>query len=206
MEYGVQIASSDGASSVHCSYLHTSSLPSGHCSHTPQSPSRSAGDPRENQSDADAPAPAALSESAAQPAPPGMAEGREPGAHAATTPASAPNAVSAPAPPSGQSVLSLRPHDQSRPSQERARPSQDTLREPGSKDRSKSNGRRPSQQRVCGKCHRHLTGQFVRALGDTYHLFVLHCATKALGLTVLQRVLHVPCMQYCNMHVFPSPN
>jgi hypothetical protein len=37
-------------------------------------------------------------------------------------------------------------------------------------------GRRPSgQQRMCGKCQRHLTGQFVRALGDTYHLECFTC-------------------------------
>lgn len=36
--------------------------------------------------------------------------------------------------------------------------------------------RRPSgQQRTCGKCQRHLTGQFVRALGDTYHLECFTC-------------------------------
>ena len=36
--------------------------------------------------------------------------------------------------------------------------------------------RRPSgQQRICGKCQRHLTGQFVRALGDTFHLECFTC-------------------------------
>nr|OQO32000.1 hypothetical protein B0A51_00799 [Rachicladosporium sp. CCFEE 5018] len=39
--------------------------------------------------------------------------------------------------------------------------------------------RRPSgsgrEQRVCGKCQNHLTGQFVRALGDTYHLECFTC-------------------------------
>lgn len=36
--------------------------------------------------------------------------------------------------------------------------------------------RRPSgQQRTCGKCQKHLTGQFVRALGDTYHLECFTC-------------------------------
>ncbi|KAK5677355.1 Rho-type GTPase activating protein Rga1 [Elasticomyces elasticus] len=35
--------------------------------------------------------------------------------------------------------------------------------------------RRPSGQRMCGKCGRTLTGQFVRALGDTYHLECFTC-------------------------------
>lgn len=36
--------------------------------------------------------------------------------------------------------------------------------------------RRPSgQQRICGKCQKSLTGQFVRALGDTYHLECFTC-------------------------------
>lgn len=40
----------------------------------------------------------------------------------------------------------------------------------------KDNKRRPSgQQRICGKCQRQLTGQFVRALGDTYHLECFTC-------------------------------
>lgn len=39
--------------------------------------------------------------------------------------------------------------------------------------------RRPSgQQRICGKCQRHLTGQFVRALGDTYHLECFTCNVR----------------------------
>lgn len=42
--------------------------------------------------------------------------------------------------------------------------------------RERTRGRRPSgQQRICGKCGRHLTGQFVRALGDTYHLDCFTC-------------------------------
>ena len=39
--------------------------------------------------------------------------------------------------------------------------------------------RRPSdKQRICGKCQRHLTGQFVRALGDTYHLECFTCHVR----------------------------
>nr|POF26120.1 rho-type gtpase-activating protein 1 [Quercus suber] len=50
-------------------------------------------------------------------------------------------------------------------------------RERDREGRPKTNGnRRPSgQQRVCGKCHLPLTGQFVRALGDTYHLECFTC-------------------------------
>ncbi|CAK4031523.1 Rho-type GTPase-activating 1 [Lecanosticta acicola] len=88
----------------------------------------------------------------------------------------------------GPSNLSLRPHDdsalahshspqdRSRQSHDRSRPSVEASKERGSEKRSKSNGRRPSgQQRVCGKCGKHLTGQFVRALGDTYHLECFTC-------------------------------
>ncbi|KJX95929.1 rho-GTPase-activating protein [Zymoseptoria brevis] len=84
----------------------------------------------------------------------------------------------------GQTNLSLRPRDphsdalRRRVSQERdpTRPSVEGVRDPGSKDRSKSSSRRPSgQQRICGKCQQHLTGQFVRALGDTYHLECFTC-------------------------------
>ncbi|KAF2214824.1 hypothetical protein CERZMDRAFT_66083 [Cercospora zeae-maydis SCOH1-5] len=82
----------------------------------------------------------------------------------------------------GQTELALRPHEQAAVGglapapQDRSRTSLDRPYEHGSKDRSKSNGRRPSgQQRTCGKCQRHLTGQFVRALGDTYHLECFTC-------------------------------
>ncbi|KAK4635237.1 Rho-type GTPase-activating protein 1 [Fulvia fulva] len=80
----------------------------------------------------------------------------------------------------GRTDLSTRPHEQENAAalapQDRSRPSVEATNEGGSKDRSKSNGRRPSgQQRSCGKCQRHLTGQFVRALGDTYHLECFTC-------------------------------
>lgn len=49
-----------------------------------------------------------------------------------------------------------------------------------SKQRSK---RKPSgQQRTCGKCQKHLTGQFVRALGDTYHLECFTCNVRLFGI------------------------
>jgi hypothetical protein len=39
--------------------------------------------------------------------------------------------------------------------------------------------RRPSdKQRICGKCQKQLTGQFVRALGDTYHLECFTCHVR----------------------------
>ena len=40
--------------------------------------------------------------------------------------------------------------------------------------RERSRGR-ASTTRVCGKCGGHLSGQFVRALGDTYHLECFTC-------------------------------
>ena len=59
--------------------------------------------------------------------------------------------------------------------------------EQDARERTRPNGRRPSgQQRMCGKCARHLTGQFVRALGDTYHLecFTCHVSSASLNLRV----------------------
>jgi hypothetical protein len=48
--------------------------------------------------------------------------------------------------------------------------------------------RRPSdKQRICGKCQRHLTGQFVRALGDTYHLECFTCHVRTL---LICKMLH----------------
>lgn len=49
----------------------------------------------------------------------------------------------------------------------------------GESERVRSAKRRPSgQQRICGKCQRTLTGQFVRALGDTFHLECFTCHVR----------------------------
>lgn len=48
-------------------------------------------------------------------------------------------------------------------------------RQRGKGEKKKSSG----QQRICGKCQRHLTGQFVRALGDTYHLECFTCYVRS---------------------------
>jgi hypothetical protein len=46
-------------------------------------------------------------------------------------------------------------------------------------ERPRGGSRRPSgavkEQRMCGKCGTHLTGQFVRALGGTFHLECFTC-------------------------------
>lgn len=43
-------------------------------------------------------------------------------------------------------------------------------------NKDKSQKRKPSgQSRICGKCGQQLLGQFVRALGDTYHLECFTC-------------------------------
>lgn len=47
--------------------------------------------------------------------------------------------------------------------------------------RERSRGR-TGTTRICGKCGGHLSGQFVRALGDTYHL---DCFTCSVSLQVL---------------------
>ncbi|KAL2352310.1 GTPase-activating protein-like protein of the rho/rac family [Cryomyces antarcticus] len=63
------------------------------------------------------------------------------------------------------------------PTQDRVGRSMDQTSSPTLRERSKTNGsRRPSgTQRICGKCSGHLTGQFVRALGDTWHLECFTC-------------------------------
>lgn len=47
------------------------------------------------------------------------------------------------------------------------------------RERSRATRRPSGQSRVCGKCGGHLTGQFVRALGDTYHLECFTCHVSA---------------------------
>ncbi|CAD0091714.1 unnamed protein product [Aureobasidium vineae] len=45
-----------------------------------------------------------------------------------------------------------------------------------SRDRSRPNGKQSN--RICAKCGGHLTGQFVRALGGTYHLECFTCHVR----------------------------
>lgn len=102
--------------------------------------------------------------------------------------------ASPPANANGQTDIALRPHEQhglvglSSAAQDRSRPSLDRPHDHGSKERSKSGGRRPSghHQRTCGKCQRALTGQFVRALGDTYHLECFTCHVGSAKLTIVE--------------------
>lgn len=65
------------------------------------------------------------------------------------------------------------------PQQERAGRPSESAHEHSGADRPPKGSRRPSaqnkEQRVCGKCGKHLTGQFVRALGGTYHLECFTC-------------------------------
>ena len=69
--------------------------------------------------------------------------------------------------------------DTSAPQQDRSERPLDPNSEADPRQRSRSNNRRPSgQQRICGKCQMHLTGQFVRALGDTYHLECFTCHVR----------------------------
>lgn len=44
--------------------------------------------------------------------------------------------------------------------------------------REKRDRKTSGQQRICGKCEKHLTGQFVRALGGTYHLECFTCHVR----------------------------
>jgi hypothetical protein len=81
----------------------------------------------------------------------------------------------------GQSPLPYRNMESSARRDREGGAAGDALGEP--RERTKGTGsRRPSgQQRICGKCQQHLTGQFVRALGDTYHLecFTCHVRTNS---------------------------
>lgn len=63
-------------------------------------------------------------------------------------------------------------------------------------------------QRICGKCGKHLTGQFVRALGDTYHLECFTChvsishlqATRSDRARIAIRLSHPNSSQYPTSH------
>ena len=72
------------------------------------------------------------------------------------------------------------------PPQERVGRTSESAHEHSTMDRPPKGSRRPSaqnkEQRVCGKCGKHLTGQFVRALGDTYHLECFTCHVSPRGL------------------------
>lgn len=61
-----------------------------------------------------------------------------------------------------------------------SRRSSERPRAASGKDRQEANGsRRPSHTtRICGKCEGQLTGQFVRALENTYHLECFTCNVR----------------------------
>ena len=71
------------------------------------------------------------------------------------------------------------PHDGEQP-RELVHANGDAATEPDTRDKPRAVGRRPSGHRTCGKCQQHLAGQFVRALGDTYHLECFTCHVRAL--------------------------
>lgn len=79
-------------------------------------------------------------------------------------------------------------------SQERAGRPSESAHEHSAADRPPKGSRRPSaqnkEQRVCGKCGKHLTGQFVRALGGTYHLecFTCHVSPEYFHLQLTYRL------------------
>lgn len=76
-----------------------------------------------------------------------------------------------------------------------------------SRERSRNGSRRPSGSRVCGKCGGHLTGQFVRALGDTFHLECFTChvsCSLALVCCAEELTYHaVGLRQDCSVQVLP---
>ena len=71
-------------------------------------------------------------------------------------------------------MLSHNTLQEPRPPHERSGRSRDQIAEPTNR---RGDGRRPSgqSQRTCGKCQTHLSGQFVRALGSTYHIDCFTC-------------------------------
>ena len=69
------------------------------------------------------------------------------------------------------------PHDDEQ-QQEQVQANGDGLTEPNPRELARAAGRRPSGHRTCGKCQQHLAGQFVRALGDTYHLECFTCHVR----------------------------
>ena len=65
-----------------------------------------------------------------------------------------------------------------RTSQDRSERQLDSSGEMDPRQRPKKERRPSDKQRICGKCERHLTGQFVRALGGTYHLECFTCYVR----------------------------
>ena len=58
----------------------------------------------------------------------------------------------------------------------------DTPKVSGERDRARTHGNRKGsgQMRICKKCSEPLTGQFVRALGGTFHLDCFKCKVSAI--------------------------
>ncbi|PSK42286.1 Rho-type GTPase-activating protein 1 [Elsinoe australis] len=78
-----------------------------------------------------------------------------------------------------------------RPDAVNRRPSRDDAVVAASPTRDRTHRSRPSgQSRICGKCQKPLLGQFVRALGDTYHLECFTC--EDCGKIVASKFFPVP--------------
>ncbi|KAG8631545.1 hypothetical protein KVT40_000685 [Elsinoe batatas] len=78
-----------------------------------------------------------------------------------------------------------------RPNGGNRRPSRDDAGAATSPTRERTHRSRPSgQSRICGKCQKQLLGQFVRALGDTYHLECFTC--QDCGKIVASKFFPVP--------------
>ena len=82
------------------------------------------------------------------------------------------------APANGQANLPLRSYASTEVSAQ-TRDRGDSVADPRERMRREGSRRPSGQQRVCGKCGRGLTGQFVRALGDTYHLECFTCHVRS---------------------------
>jgi hypothetical protein len=75
-----------------------------------------------------------------------------------------------------------------------------------SRDRSRPNGKQSN--RVCAKCGGHLTGQFVRALGGTYHLecFTCHVRTSESRTSVQLLTMFRTAAKLSLLNSFPYQN
>ena len=68
---------------------------------------------------------------------------------------------------------------------------QDNTRDNAARDRSRQegDGGKSSSQRVCLKCNQPLTGQFVRAIGGTFHLECFKCRVSGCAMSIVETLL-----------------
>lgn len=84
---------------------------------------------------------------------------------------------------------------------------QDNSRDIVARDRSKQEGLggKSLSQRTCLKCNQSLTGQFVRAIGGTFHLECFKCRVSVCAIGIVETLLtpHLGLRTSCSIQVFP---